>query len=755
MARTPNFGLSAFGAGENITANAYKHTNRDRYTLDALLWTLFNHDHSTFEVGDPITPPAVPYAEVQLGEGAMPAGSGFTYMVTFIDEFGNETAPSSPVPVHTPNPVAAPPAPGLTASPSDGTLASGLYYYAVGFGQTGGGATRAPNTSSVTVTGPTGSVDVALPTALPGADTYMIYRQAPGEASLFLLDEVAVAAQPQTYTDDGSISDCHIVRPQTNTTNANNSIEITLAETVLDERIRGWKIYRIPFGAPPTGHNLLVTLHDEDEEAELVTSYEDVGGPTTIGYPPEEGALIHQVGGLDLATALDSSSGRLPASFAPLGTGTFSTLMAGELVHEKVYNQFVPQADMNVSRVEAFFQTAPDLDGGSVTITLQDDFQRNEVQHIVVQAQPQDEVQKVWLSEGINDGFFTLTFDGQTTDPLPWDIDAPSLGIALNQLSNITQVYVSGMGWGSNPWLVTFLDPGGQSVAQMTADDSELNGTITVETWYEGSDGGTYKLIYDGEDTTALAFDADATDIKTALESLTAITSVTVTGAGSVADPFVVTFLDPGYQNVMLIGADASDLSGNIYVVEAERGAGNTVIQVTASTNDQYQVWQSPDPDPEFFEAEDGTGGAPTPDTLASSGEAMALDYGGADTVVWEKGVLDAGEYDVEVRVRSDNPLALATFRVLDNETPVAEVTYAAGMAYNPPIILNFQSTGVEDFNFEVEIVSDIVDVLMVDRFRLVPRPPVLHEGSEVTVDVEITGTPVTPGSDVQVNVWY
>jgi hypothetical protein len=57
--------------------------------------------------------------------------------------------------------------------------------------------------------------------------------------------------------------------------------------------------------------------------------------------------------------------------------------------------------------------------------------------------------------------------------------------------------------------------------------------------------GGTYTLGFEGHRTSALDHDADATAVQTALRALAPIGSdgVTVTGDGSNATPFVVTFV--------------------------------------------------------------------------------------------------------------------------------------------------------------------------------------------------------------------
>lgn len=71
---------------------------------------------------------------------------------------------------------------------------------------------------------------------------------------------------------------------------------------------------------------------------------------------------------------------------------------------------------------------------------------------------------------------------------------------------------------------------------------------------------GTWTLTLDAETTGALNWDDEAADIETALEALTAITSVSV--SGSMSAGFTVEFLNPGLQAVNTMTVDVSSLTG-------------------------------------------------------------------------------------------------------------------------------------------------------------------------------------------------
>ena len=87
-------------------------------------------------------------------------------------------------------------------------------------------------------------------------------------------------------------------------------------------------------------------------------------------------------------------------------------------------------------------------------------------------------------------GTFTLTFSGQTTAAIAFDASAANIESALEALSNIVDVTVTGSGTSGDPRVVTFVDPGSQNVVEMTADDTNMTGgTLTIMTTVEGGTG--------------------------------------------------------------------------------------------------------------------------------------------------------------------------------------------------------------------------------------------------------------------------
>jgi hypothetical protein len=205
-----------------------------------------------------------------------------------------------------------------------------------------------------------------------------------------------------------------------------------------------------------------------------------------------------------------------------------------------------------------------------------------------------DEIQAVRVYA--TGGTFTLTFDGQTTGNIAWNASAATVATALEGLSNVNDVDVTGAGTPADPWRVTFVDPGNQNLPQMTADPANLTGgggqatevvahvvginevqTVTIG---DAVTGGTFTLAFQGATTSPLAYNAAAATVTTALAGLVTIGAGNVIVTGSDGGPFTVTFENAlGDQNVPLLVADSGGLLGGsgtetLVIVEATRSRG-------------------------------------------------------------------------------------------------------------------------------------------------------------------------------------
>ncbi len=184
-------------------------------------------------------------------------------------------------------------------------------------------------------------------------------------------------------------------------------------------------------------------------------------------------------------------------------------------------------------------------------------------------------------------GTFTLTHGGETTAAINYnalDTDVQTALVALSALSSgDVNVYAGdeknqGTASRGGMWLVEFsgsLDD--TDVAELTMATGNLTGATSpgITTVHGGGGqvdeiqsvtvygtGGTFTLTYDSQTTAATAWNASAATLTTNLEALSTITDVTVTGSGTPADPYLVTFVDPGDEDIALMTSDASSLTG-------------------------------------------------------------------------------------------------------------------------------------------------------------------------------------------------
>lgn len=212
-----------------------------------------------------------------------------------------------------------------------------------------------------------------------------------------------------------------------------------------------------------------------------------------------------------------------------------------------------------------------------------------------------DEVQTVTVLGGPTAGTFTLTFSGQTTSGIAYNAAASAVKSALEALSNVTTVTVTGDAGG--PYTVTFTDPGGQDVAQMTGSAASLTGgAVDIATTQAavaavnerqqveltGSpSGGTFTLTWDpggGDETTGnIAYGASAATVQTALEGLTTPTSGDFDVTGADGGPWLVEFTGSyAGSNVNAMSGDAGNLTG---------GGSQTLSKSSATTPTGPNWW--------------------------------------------------------------------------------------------------------------------------------------------------------------------
>ncbi|PQO45870.1 hypothetical protein [Blastopirellula marina] len=189
-----------------------------------------------------------------------------------------------------------------------------------------------------------------------------------------------------------------------------------------------------------------------------------------------------------------------------------------------------------------------------------------------------DERQVVSLLGSPSGGTFTLTYSGQTTTAIAYNANAATVQAALEALANIGSgdVVVSGT---APIWSIDFAGAlAAQDVPLITGDGSNLTGGVgTIETTQlaaapinekqtvslsPGVTGGTFTLTYAGQTTAAISYAAAAATVETALETLSNIDAVAV--SGSSGGPWVVEFQGSlASTNVALMSGDGDSLTGD------------------------------------------------------------------------------------------------------------------------------------------------------------------------------------------------
>lgn len=105
-----------------------------------------------------------------------------------------------------------------------------------------------------------------------------------------------------------------------------------------------------------------------------------------------------------------------------------------------------------------------------------------------------DEVQTVTIDA--TGGTFTLTFDGDTTDDLAYDIAATDLEAALEGLDSIGEGNVAVSGAAGGPYTVSFIgDLANANVDSMVADDDGLTGGAGTAVVATGTAGGAADTV--------------------------------------------------------------------------------------------------------------------------------------------------------------------------------------------------------------------------------------------------------------------
>ena len=188
-------------------------------------------------------------------------------------------------------------------------------------------------------------------------------------------------------------------------------------------------------------------------------------------------------------------------------------------------------------------------------------------------------------------GTFTLTVDSKTTAPLVWNITAANLKTALTT-AGIPASVVTGSGTADSPWVITFTTAPGSVTLDRTGLITYVLSTITYSGNIGYAVGGTFTLTVDSKTTAPLAFNITAANLLTAITNA-GIGVKTVTGSGTLAVPWVITFA--GISGPVTIDKTGliENLSGSgaVYNVNVGNAVGGTFTLTVDSMTTVPVAW--------------------------------------------------------------------------------------------------------------------------------------------------------------------
>ena len=197
------------------------------------------------------------------------------------------------------------------------------------------------------------------------------------------------------------------------------------------------------------------------------------------------------------------------------------------------------------------------------------------------------EVQTV--TNTLTSGTFTLTFDGQSTAPLPYNASAGEVALALNNLPSIIRAggkvaVTAVIATGNTVYTIAF-------GARMAMTDQvefthDQNGDVVTATATNGAPGtpevqtlkvllpaGTFTLTFNGSTTAPLPYNATSAQVEAALNALPSLLGVGGTVGVSLASG-VYTVVFGG----TLANANVQQITGSIGADFAKRGAGELLL---------------------------------------------------------------------------------------------------------------------------------------------------------------------------------
>lgn len=347
MALTPFFGLSTLPTSAT-NADKEKFCVQDRVLIDRVLWEASTgHRHDGAVVGSTAAPSTGDVdVTLQPTEGFLPSATQVFYRWTTVSATGLESLASNVVSLTTPGGIDTPSPPTVSKLTTGGSCAPGAWVYRItawAGAYTYDSLGSTPVVANLLLTdGSNQQVVLTLPALPSGADGFNIYRQVPNSVVMQYMATIEAADIGDPWYDTGAAS------PIPTVTYRNQDMSVTGASILLEadvtipagEKIRLYRSY--------VNDTNWVDSYIGELSSESPT-FEDLGGPSSTGTPPNTAFTYSNPGPVDIDTETDGS---LPAERVS-GTFDIETQVSGNLP---------------VERVQGFLQVVEFFEPGATTL---------------------------------------------------------------------------------------------------------------------------------------------------------------------------------------------------------------------------------------------------------------------------------------------------------------------------------------------------------------------------------------------------
>jgi hypothetical protein len=194
-----------------------------------------------------------------------------------------------------------------------------------------------------------------------------------------------------------------------------------------------------------------------------------------------------------------------------------------------------------------------------------------------------NEKQTVVVTGGAAGDKLVLTYNGQSTAELAYDIASADLQTVLRALSSVNGANAVVTDGDPAGWVVEFIGTLAKSNVPAITGVCGKNEKQTI-TLDSGVSDGTFTLTYDGQTTPDLAYNVSATDMQTALRALNSINGENVAVTDGNPSGWVVEFIGTlAHTDASAITGDGTNLVGDVKTVTVlETVKGNTAtVNVT------------------------------------------------------------------------------------------------------------------------------------------------------------------------------